>query len=157
MRRKYFFLPDRGVSDPKLPNKDGFGCVRLLLGAGLLLAALASSLLLDQVRASVRALLESQSSLGPDSHMLGVWANPPVVPRMKIYVYNVTNADDFLAGRDKKARVEELGPFTYAARQKKKVRHVMQFSTGVKDNSWNSARKTHGSLRSHWTHNILAA
>lgn len=40
------------------------------------------------------------------------WARPPVVPTIKVYVYNVTNADEFL-NNGSKPIVEELGPYVY--------------------------------------------
>lgn len=40
------------------------------------------------------------------------WAKPPVVPTIKVFVYNVTNADDFLNNGSKPV-VEELGPYVY--------------------------------------------
>lgn len=40
------------------------------------------------------------------------WKEPPVVPRMQIYIYNVTNADEFLNNGEKPA-LQELGPYVY--------------------------------------------
>lgn len=40
------------------------------------------------------------------------WAKPPVVPTIKVYVYNVTNADEFL-NNGSKPIVDELGPYVY--------------------------------------------
>jgi len=42
-------------------------------------------------------------------------------PRLKVYVFNVTNAEEFASGIASKARVEEIGPFVYTARQEKDV------------------------------------
>lgn len=42
----------------------------------------------------------------------GWWAKPPVVPRISIYVYNVTNADEFL-NNGSKPIVDEIGPYVY--------------------------------------------
>ena len=41
------------------------------------------------------------------------WRYPKYTPMTKIYVYNFTNAEEFVRGDAKKLRVEELGPFTY--------------------------------------------
>lgn len=46
------------------------------------------------------------------------WKQPPVVPRMQIYIYNVTNADEFLNNGDKPV-LQELGPYVYTQRWEK--------------------------------------
>jgi hypothetical protein len=46
------------------------------------------------------------------SQSFGWWAKPPVVPMIKVYVYNVTNADEFLNNGSKPV-VDELGPYVY--------------------------------------------
>lgn len=40
------------------------------------------------------------------------WKEPPVIPHMKVYIYNVTNADEFLNNGEKPA-LQELGPYVY--------------------------------------------
>lgn len=40
------------------------------------------------------------------------WRLPPVRPVIKVYVYNVTNADAFL-NNGEKPYLDELGPFVY--------------------------------------------
>lgn len=40
------------------------------------------------------------------------WKLPPVNPVIRVYVYNVTNADAFLNNGEKPV-LDELGPFTY--------------------------------------------
>lgn len=47
-----------------------------------------------------------------------MWRKPPVHPILKVYVYNVTNADEFLnvltPGQEReKPILDELGPFVY--------------------------------------------
>lgn len=42
----------------------------------------------------------------------GWWKTPPVHPSIKVYVYNVTNADAFLNNGEKPI-LDELGPFAY--------------------------------------------
>lgn len=45
--------------------------------------------------------------------VFNLWMDPNVVPIMKLFVYNVTNAEEFLDGRDEKIRLEEVGPYYY--------------------------------------------
>jgi scavenger receptor class B protein 1 len=40
------------------------------------------------------------------------WKNPPVTPQMHVYIYNVTNADEFL-NNGEKPTLQELGPYIY--------------------------------------------
>ncbi|KAH8370892.1 hypothetical protein KR093_005479, partial [Drosophila rubida] len=40
------------------------------------------------------------------------WINSPF-GKLKSYLFNVTNAEEFLSGRDKKVRLEQIGPITY--------------------------------------------
>jgi len=41
------------------------------------------------------------------------WEKPPIFPLMKVHIFNYTNVADFLAGRDAKLKLEDLGPLTY--------------------------------------------
>lgn len=47
--------------------------------------------------------------------MFDLWRKPPVHPVMRIYIYNVTNAEEFLnrGDADVKPILDELGPYTY--------------------------------------------
>lgn len=51
-------------------------------------------------------------TLREGSQAFGWWKSPPVMPQMKVYIYNVTNADEFL-NNGSKPIVEELGPYVY--------------------------------------------
>jgi len=42
-----------------------------------------------------------------------MWKTPAADVYLKIYIFNVTNSDDFLSGRDKKLRFQEVGPYVY--------------------------------------------
>lgn len=42
-----------------------------------------------------------------------LWKNPIPEVLMKVYVFNVTNAPDFIAGRDKKLKLQEIGPIIF--------------------------------------------
>ncbi|KAK7582276.1 hypothetical protein V9T40_013721 [Parthenolecanium corni] len=41
-----------------------------------------------------------------------MWATPPVEVYLKVYLYNITNKDAFLAGTEK-LRVQQVGPYVY--------------------------------------------
>ncbi|XP_039148988.1 scavenger receptor class B member 1 isoform X2 [Drosophila simulans] len=44
--------------------------------------------------------------------IFNLWAQPPVDLYIKIYLFNITNANAFLAGREQ-LRVEQVGPYVY--------------------------------------------
>ncbi|XP_066991111.1 scavenger receptor class B member 1 [Anabrus simplex] len=46
------------------------------------------------------------------------WRKPPVQPVLRVYIFNYTNMESFLAGEEK-ARVEEIGPYTYIEKLEK--------------------------------------
>lgn len=60
----------------------------------------------------VNLVIDHQVALRPGGQSFGWWSKPPVEPRIKVYVYNVTNADEFL-NNGSKPILEELGPYVY--------------------------------------------
>lgn len=45
--------------------------------------------------------------------LFNVWESPPLDVYLKVYIFNITNGDAFLSGRDKKLKVMEVGPYVY--------------------------------------------
>lgn len=43
--------------------------------------------------------------------MYDFWLDPPVPIYLKVYMFNVTNPEEFLQGQ--KASLEEVGPYVY--------------------------------------------
>lgn len=41
------------------------------------------------------------------------WIDSPIQPLIKVYIFNYTNIDDYMSGRDKKIKVQEVGPYVY--------------------------------------------
>ncbi|XP_025422540.1 scavenger receptor class B member 1 isoform X2 [Sipha flava] len=83
--------------------------VALLVG-GLLVVAFFT--------AAVELVIDDQITLRPGSQTYEMWRKPPVNPVLKVYVYNVTNADEFLSvvgpGETReKPLLDELGPYVY--------------------------------------------
>lgn len=60
----------------------------------------------------VDMIINSEIVLKEESHTFKWWKKPPVNPVMRIYVYNVTNADEFL-NNGAKPVLDELGPYVY--------------------------------------------
>lgn len=60
----------------------------------------------------INLVIDKQLTLQDGGRTYGFWKAPPVVPRMEIYIYNVTNADEFL-NNGEKPELQELGPYVY--------------------------------------------
>lgn len=50
--------------------------------------------------------------MGEGGEIFNLWQDPPVDIYIKIYLWNITNSEEFLAGKEK-LRVEEVGPYVY--------------------------------------------
>jgi scavenger receptor class B, member 1 len=46
-------------------------------------------------------------------YLFNVWQKPPVDVILSIYLFNATNANEFMSGKDKKLKLEEIGPYVY--------------------------------------------
>jgi scavenger receptor class B protein 1 len=42
-----------------------------------------------------------------------LWKSPPVDLYLRVYLWNVTNKDEFLSGKDDKLKVVDVGPYVY--------------------------------------------
>ncbi|CAH1155052.1 unnamed protein product [Phaedon cochleariae] len=62
----------------------------------------------DPLQMIIRRLV----SLTPGSMLFTIWSNPPYDVVMKLYVFNVTNPEEFLRGEEK-LNVQQLGPYAY--------------------------------------------
>ncbi|PBC25903.1 Scavenger receptor class B member [Apis cerana cerana] len=60
----------------------------------------------------VDVLMNREIALRDGGRTFNWWRKPPVTPRLNVYIYNVTNADEFLNDGEKPALVE-LGPYVY--------------------------------------------
>ncbi|XP_055707249.1 scavenger receptor class B member 1 isoform X1 [Phlebotomus papatasi] len=68
--------------------------------------------------ALVRLVIDHQVALRPGGQSFGWWSKPPVEPFIRLYVYNVTNADEFL-NNGSKPILDELGPYVYLQKWEK--------------------------------------
>uniref|UniRef100_A0A182SL24 Scavenger receptor class B member 1 n=1 Tax=Anopheles maculatus TaxID=74869 RepID=A0A182SL24_9DIPT len=62
--------------------------------------------------AFIRTVIDHQVALRVGGQSFGWWSRPPVEPIIRIFVYNVTNADEFL-NNGTKPILDELGPYVY--------------------------------------------
>ena len=61
----------------------------------------------------VIAQLKQQLEMRRGTFLFNLWENPPLDVYLKVYIFNITNGDAFLSGRDKKLKVVEVGPYVY--------------------------------------------
>lgn len=47
-----------------------------------------------------------------DGEIFNMWKTPPVDLYIKIYIYNITNSEQFIKGTEK-MNIEEIGPYVY--------------------------------------------
>jgi len=48
-----------------------------------------------------------------NEYITAKWIDPPVQPKLKVYVFNFTNSDEFLANGNVKPKFQELGPYVF--------------------------------------------
>ncbi|XP_014479670.1 PREDICTED: scavenger receptor class B member 1-like isoform X2 [Dinoponera quadriceps] len=59
------------------------------------------------------ALLGWKIIFGEGGEIFEAWRKPEVDLYLKVYLFNVTNRDEYLDGRDSKLRFQETGPYVY--------------------------------------------
>ncbi|CAH2108673.1 unnamed protein product [Euphydryas editha] len=65
------------------------------------------------------AQLRSMMTLTPDSTSYGIWSDIPIPMYLECHMFNITNIDDILAGKNVTLEVEEFGPYVYRESHKK--------------------------------------
>lgn len=98
-----------------------YGLAVAFLGLLCLASSFICVFYFDQVENMVQNVLERQTIFANDSVFLEAWQDPPLTPITKVYVFNVTNHEDVLAGNASRFKIEEIGPFVYSARTIKRI------------------------------------
>jgi len=80
----------------------------LVSGVCLVIGGLLAAFLFQNL---VDAIIRSKVPLLPGTDIAKAWVLPPVKPLLKIYYFNVTNPQEYLAGE--KLQLAELGPYVY--------------------------------------------
>ncbi|CAO1443186.1 unnamed protein product [Diamesa hyperborea] len=52
-------------------------------------------------------------ALRNDTKSLSWWIKPPIEPLLQIHIFNYTNIDRFLQGKDDKIKLQDVGPYVY--------------------------------------------
>lgn len=50
--------------------------------------------------------------MSPNSLVFELWRKPPIDIFIKVYIFNITNSEEFLRGEEK-LKVVEAGPYVY--------------------------------------------
>ncbi|XP_041970345.1 scavenger receptor class B member 1-like isoform X2 [Aricia agestis] len=87
-----------------------FNCSFIFLAMGLV--ALGTALFVQFVH-PYDLIFNYKIVLGDGGEIYELWRKPDVNLYTKVYLFNVTNADDYMAGRDSKLKLAEVGPYVY--------------------------------------------
>ncbi|XP_076163556.1 scavenger receptor class B member 1 [Ptiloglossa arizonensis] len=60
----------------------------------------------------VKIIIDSKLQMKPNSLLFELWKKPPINVYIKVYIFNITNAQEFLDGNEK-LKVKEVGPYVY--------------------------------------------
>ncbi|XP_043287176.1 scavenger receptor class B member 1 [Venturia canescens] len=83
-------------------------CIILFM-VGVISSALAYAV---HVINPIKLLFDYNLVMRPDSRVFTVWQKPPIEIFIRVYIFNITNPDEFLNGEEK-LRVQEIGPYVY--------------------------------------------
>ncbi|XP_059483274.1 lysosome membrane protein 2-like [Neocloeon triangulifer] len=99
--------PDRPM--PTLSDRSYFRVLMWLTTLGITLVMFSYvTYLSDPLNAVVNYVL----TMSEGSFIFKLWLKPPVPVFLKVYIFNVTNADEFLKG-GVKLKLEQVGPYVY--------------------------------------------
>lgn len=58
-------------------------------------------------------ILKYKTTFGENGEIFQLWKKPEVDLYLKVYLFNVTNRDEYLDGRESKLRFQQVGPYVY--------------------------------------------
>ncbi|CAG9770180.1 unnamed protein product [Ceutorhynchus assimilis] len=58
-------------------------------------------------------LYQWKIQFGPGGEIFGLWERPPVELFLKVYLWNITNSEEYMTGKADKLKFEEVGPYVY--------------------------------------------
>lgn len=56
--------------------------------------------------------IQQKLQFGDGGEIYELWRNPPVDILLKVYLFNISNAEAYMAGKEK-MKLEEVGPYVY--------------------------------------------
>lgn len=61
----------------------------------------------------IQLIADWQLNLNSDTLLYKLWLNPPLEVFIVAYIFNYTNVEAFVSGREPKLKLEEVGPYVY--------------------------------------------
>ena len=74
----------------------------IVLGGLLIINSLICAIVYQNIHSFVRKIEYKQLAVSQNTLFLGLWKDPPMTPKLEVYIFNFTNAYEFLAGNDSK-------------------------------------------------------
>jgi scavenger receptor class B protein 1 len=59
------------------------------------------------------SLFKWKATFGPGGEIYEIWRLPPVDLYLKVYLFNITNHEEYISGQDTKLKLEQIGPYIY--------------------------------------------
>lgn len=98
--------------------KSSSNCLRLhtmslIIGIFLMVLGLVCFAVSSYLESLFVHIVQGHTALSVGGPMFTAWLTPPIVPLLKVYVFNITNGAQVLQGED--PITQELGPYVYSA------------------------------------------
>ena len=74
----------------------------VIIGVLLVIHALICAIIYKHIQLFVINLENKQLAVAQNTLFLGLWKNPPMTPKLHVYIFNFTNAYEYIAGNDSK-------------------------------------------------------
>jgi len=106
-----YHKPKMDVKFTRLKSEYSMKTIYISVSLCAVLSAIAgaSFLLFDPL---VKQVVLSRLVLRNSSEIAELWENPPIIPHLKVYFFNLTNPEEFFAGKSQ-PNLQEVGPYTY--------------------------------------------
>ena len=78
----------------------------VVLGVLLIINAFICAILYTNIKTFVVHMEHKQLALSPNTLFLELWNNPPMTPKLHVYIFNLTNAYQYFSGEDSKPHFE---------------------------------------------------
>lgn len=59
------------------------------------------------------SIMLQKARFSDGSETFEMWRDPPIELILKVYLFNVTNKDEYMSGKDEKLKFQQVGPYAY--------------------------------------------
>ena len=74
----------------------------MVVGVLLIFHSLICAIMYQHIQIFIRDLKNEELALSENTVFMKRWKNPPVTPKLEVYIFNFTNAYEYLAGNHSK-------------------------------------------------------